>query len=217
MAHLKPGSSGEFNGKIGDVVIYRWGKKIVGRSTPRKTNRKATKLQTGQRAILGFISNILSPLTEAINIGFASKKGTITAMNAAVRYNLKHAVSGIFPDLTVDYAKVQLSKGYLDHVYMPGITKIEDNKVRIEWLNPVNLKLGVEENDTVHLCFYSETTRRTIEFENAALRSDGYTESTLGQRRINGTIHVWMFMVAAKGKAVSNSRYLGMFELDKLK
>lgn len=217
MAHLKPGSAGEFNGKIGDVVIYRWGKKTVGRSTPRKARNKVTKLQRDQRSVFGFTSNLLSPFNEAINIGFASKKGTMTAMNTAVKYNLKHAVSGTYPNLTTDYAKIQLSKGYLDHVHTPSLTKIEDNKVRIEWLNPVNLKLGVEENDIVHLCFYSETTRRTIEFENAAFRSDGYTELTLGQRRINGTIRVWMFMIAANGKTVSNSKYLGTFELDKLK
>lgn len=214
MAHRKPGASGDFNGKIGDIVVYNWLKLKIGRSKPQKTNKKATEPQLNQRASLGLISSILSPLKEVINIGFASKKGTMTPMNTAVKYNLKHAVTGIFPDLTIDYAKILLSKGWLDHVNTPYLTHFDDNKVRINWLNPVNLKLGIEENDTVHVYFYCEITRVLREFK-AALRSDAIVELNLNQLYMYGTIHCWMFLVAANGKTVSNSKYLGAFHQDK--
>lgn len=216
MAHRKPGSSGGFNGKIGDIVVYNWLKLKIGRSTPTKTTKKTSESQSNQRAILGFTSSTLSPLKEAINIGFASKKGTMTAMNKAVQYSLKHAVSGIFPDLTIDYAKILLSRGPLDHVNTPYLTRFGDNKVRVNWLNPLNFKLGVEENDTVHLYFYCEITRVLKEFKTA-LRSDGTIESDLNQYYMHGTIHGWMFLVAANGKSVSNSKYLGAFHQDKIK
>lgn len=216
MAHRKPGSSGDFNGKIGNIVVYTSRKLKLGRAKPRKTKKKATELQSSQRASLGLVSSMLSPLKEAINIGFASKKSTITAMNKAVRYGLKHAVAGAFPDLTIDYAKILLSKGPLDHVNTPYLTQLGDNKVCINWLNPENFKLGVEENDTVHLYFYCEITMVLREFKTV-LRSDGTAELDLNQSYMHGTIHGWMFLVAANGKTVSNSKYLGSFHLDKIR
>lgn len=216
MAHRKPGSSGDFNGKIGNIVVYTSRKLKLGRSTPRKTKKETTELQSNQRSSLGLVSSTLSPLKEAIDIGFASKKGTMTAMNTAVQYGLKHAVSGTFPDLTIDYAKILLSKGPLDHVNTPYLIQLDNNKVRVNWLNPLNFKLGVEENDTVHLYFYCEITMVLREFKTV-LRSDATAELDLNQSYMHGTIHGWMFMVAANGKTVSNSKYLGSFHLDKIR
>lgn len=212
MAHNKPGTAGEFRGKIGQTVIYRWRELIIGRSTPRKTTKKTTVLQSSQRAEFGSVSSFLNKLKEAIAIGFPSNKGNLSAMNSAIKQNIKHIISDNPMDLKIDYARIQLSKGPLDQVYNPYLSiNKENNMILINWQNPANLKLGVEESDTVQLCIYSESANNAVVYKNAAFRIDGNIAIQRNQKEEvpNDTIHGWIFLLSANGKKASVTKYLG--------
>jgi len=218
MAHYRPGAAGEFNGRVGQTVMCRWRHLKIGRSRPGKTARKPNASQLKQRSRLGLISRFLSPFSKVIAVGFYSRRSKMTGMNAAVKSNIHTAVLGTYPEFTIDESQIQLSKGSLDHVYDPYLLKKEDGTISVEWINPSRLKLGVEENDSIHLCFFSSTLRRRqINYlSRIAVRRDARVDVTLNLSVFRGIVHGWMFLVSSDGKRASNSRYLGCVEADKI-
>ncbi|SEA99059.1 DUF6266 family protein [Pedobacter hartonius] len=215
MAHYRPGAAGEFNGRVGQTVMCRWRHLKIGRSRPRKTAKKPNVNQLKQRSRLGLISRFLSPFSKVVAVGFYSRRSKMTGMNTAVKSNIHLAVVGSYPELTIDESQVQLSKGSLDHVYDPYLLKKEDGMISVEWINPSRLKLGVEENDSVHLCFFSSALRRRQMkyLDCIAIRRDGRVDVTPDLSVFRGIVHGWMFLVSSDGKRVSDSKYLGHVEV----
>ncbi|WP_157262405.1 DUF6266 family protein [Pedobacter sp. PACM 27299] len=59
---------------------------------------------------------LLKPMADFINVSFKLEaEGTVkNPHNLATSYNKKHALTGQYPDIKVDYSKVILSKGSLE-------------------------------------------------------------------------------------------------------
>ena len=72
MALYEPGALGEFNGRVGRVIVYRWRHLKIGRAMPgkRKRKKKGTKSQQAQRSRLGLISSYLSLFVRPIRNGY---------------------------------------------------------------------------------------------------------------------------------------------------
>ncbi|MET1055338.1 MAG: DUF6266 family protein [Pedobacter sp.] len=217
MAYHIPGGLGEFRGRVAGVVVYRWRQLKLGRSRPGKSSRKPSKDQKRQRSRLGLISRYLSKFVYVVRDGYNTKRMNITSMNAAVKQNFHTAVTGEYPNLKVEDALVQLSKGTLDHVYRPTVKTKENGDITVEWINPDRQKPGVNDHDTVHLVFYSDALRRRQLFymDDLALRKDDIANVPDTVNYFKGPVHVWMFLLSADGKRPSNSRYLGVFNFIK--
>ena len=213
MSKYTPGALGEFTGTTGDLVTCRWRKLKIGRNRPAKTKNKPTEAIQVQRLKIGLMSHFLKQLKKTVTAGYLSKNGDKTARENAMKYNLKHAISGTFSEPRIDYAKVQLSSGTLDQIYTPSITITEGNMIQVNWLNSPNLKIGSQENDVVFLSFYGEN-ESVITKENAGLRSEGVAVAKLSRTILASTVHTWMFLISADGKRASSSRYLGSISLN---
>jgi hypothetical protein len=215
MARYTNGGLGEFRGSIGDLVIYRWRHLTIGRRRPGKTRRKKSTLpQKIHRSRLGLISRYLSRLVFVVRDGFNTKRMNMTSMNAAVKENFHTAVTGEFPNMTVERSLIKLSKGTLDNVYRPIVVQKENGTVAIEWTQPERQKPGVEDHDKVHVVLYNDLVRlrRLFYLDDLARRADCYVDLTDSVRYMNAPIHIWIFLVSADGKRPSNSRYLGAFD-----
>jgi hypothetical protein len=217
MAYHTPGGLGEFRGRIGNVVVYRWRHLTLGRARPGKSRKKPTGPQKRHRSRLGLISRYLSKFVFVVRNGFNTKRMNITSMNAAVKENFHSAITGEYPNMKIEDSLIKLSTGTLDHVYRPTVVQKENGDVAITWTNPERQKWGVEDHDTVHLVFYSDVLRRRqlMYRDDLALRRDGYVDVTDYVKHMKGPIHVWMFLVSAKGGRPSPSKYLGAFNLKK--
>lgn len=217
MAYYVPGGLGDFNGRIGGIVVYRWRHLKIGRSRPGKISKKPTAPQKRHRSRLGLISRYLSRFVFVVRNGYHTKRMNMTSMNAAVKENFHTAVIGEFPNLKVEDALVKLSKGPLDHVHRPTVVKKENGEIGVQWKNPDRQKWDVEDSDTVHLVFYSDYLRRRQIYylDNLAIRRDGYANGTDIVKWMKGPIHIWMFLVSVDKKRPSDSRYLGAFNFEK--
>src|SRR5690606_38879109 len=101
-----------FSGAVGDMVGCNGPHGFYIRSRPRKPAKAPTQRQLEARARLGLAMSFLKPLKAIIYRGFLaepSARTKITAMNAAASHMLNNAITGEFPDLQIDPAKVRLA------------------------------------------------------------------------------------------------------------
>lgn len=211
MGTVRPGAAGKFKGKVNNAVFASWKGVDTVRNTPGKIYKRPSIKQLEQRLKFGMSSNFSSKLNDAIKIGFPLNKRNQTNMNIATKHNAKKAVIGTYPDLSIDYAQIQISKGDLAQVVNPRMAVVEGTQnIKVTWENPINLKLGVEEHDTLQFCLYSEIKddgHVAKIYNDTALRSDCEVIITMNSLIIN--IHAWMFLISADKKRASITRYLG--------
>ncbi|SEA51895.1 DUF6266 family protein [Pedobacter hartonius] len=217
MAIVKPGIVGNFNGKIGEVVLSRWKDVNVGKSTPRKSTKLASLNQLDQRLRFGLVTKFFRGLSKVISIGFQNESTNQTKMNAAVKYHLDNAVTGMYPDYALDYTKVIFSDPNPISNISTGITTTvvsqADATFKVSWLNIDRAYGNTLPTDLAHFVFYSITRKKYILYSGAARRSD-LTYSVEFPRIFTGdTIQGYLFFVSEDGKSVSYTDNLGQNKL----
>jgi len=210
MATYKPGTAGEFNGKIGNLVISKWKKIRIGRATPRKTHKKITLKALTQRTKFKANSVLLRSFLDVIQVGFPADKSNVYGWSKAVKCNAQYVVESKNNEYTVALNKMKLSMGMLDQVIAPEMS-YADNELYIDWLNPDHLNLGAEEDDRIQLCIYRpHLERKKVEFKkNIAWRKATFFKYQLKGLNYREPVYIWIFLVSANGKKVSDSQYVG--------
>lgn len=209
MGTFLKGILGGFSGKVGNVV----GACIRGidymRSLPRKSTKPPTEAQLKQRTTFGLVVAFLRPITSLINVGYQSYKGKETPMNAATSYHVEKAVTGTFPNLSIDYPKVLISKGTLLRVANPElVTTAGTSEIEFNWSN--NAQVGsTNGTDKATLMVYSDVLDEYVVLTGAAPRSAETYALAMPLHLLGQEVHCWMSFVRADGKQVSDSRYMG--------
>jgi len=210
---IKKSALGTIKGKVGRVVVNKWRKIDVVKSAPGKRTKERITPLPDQNLRLPLVSHFLSIFKSDIRIGFYKKDGRIPPFQAAVQYNLQHAVAGESPDFKIDYSKVVLSKGNLEMVWSEAIFLDENKKLHISWEIPSTSKLKLVGMDTARIIIYDHTLEKDLT-ASKTVRQDLYTVRDL--KFFSGhTLYVWLFFTSTDPAAVSNSQYLGTITIPK--
>lgn len=218
MAIVKPGKSGTFNGKIGDVVITRWRDKIVSRDVPTPSTKPKTVPQLTQQSKVRLVGKFLSSISSVIAVGFQSNAKGITEMNAAMSQHLQTAITGAYPNFTLDYTKVVISspkaKTQIDDGYGAKAVAVADAKVTVSWTvqDPTAFPLTTPD-DLGYLVFYDTNTGRFVIYAGKGTRSALTVTAQISRSLVGHKFHGFMFFTSADQKYVSESEYLGPFTL----
>jgi hypothetical protein len=215
------GILGAFNGLVGTVVGTNWRGLEVMKSRPNKSTHPASQEQLDQRSIFALMSSFLALFRYSIKLGFKASKGGKTPMNNAVAFNLENAVGGSSPDCYIDYPLIKMSKGNLLPAYAPAITPLPQRTVNINWtthpdaFDPYDDEEREERAmDKLTALIYNPATKLRLRTSHIT-RAMGTLTIKIPAAFGNTPNHVWIFFVAAKGKAVSSSQYLGTFLAEK--
>jgi len=164
---------GPFSGfvnKVGNLVGSTWRTLDVIKARPKISNKPKTQAQLDQQARFALATSILAPLADLIEVGFKGSSGVLTPMNAAVAENLKVAITGISPNFSFDYQKLQFSKGNLKNGRSMGISTVAGYKMRFDWQS--DSKDSRERgSDLVSLLMYCPALDSWATLPNAAPRS----------------------------------------------
>ncbi|SHG14987.1 DUF6266 family protein [Pedobacter caeni] len=207
MATSKPGPYGHPNGKIGNIVFYVLNGQNVSRTigAPGKPSRK----QLGNQQSMSVTMKLIKPMKDFINIGFGLEAaGTVkNAFNLATSYNKKQALEGEYPNISVNYSKVVLSKGTLPAAKDIRMEK-KDTGVLVSW-DPYYLDRELRHDDCVMILLYYPLRRKVRSFLNAARREEGKYLIELEEEWLNEPIEAYISFKTADGKEVSDSLYVG--------
>lgn len=112
MGRTKNGVNGTVSGKVGAVVFYERNGKSCVRAAPHfKKTKKPSLNQLQARKRFNMVHQYLSRMLPVIRLGFKINERNIPAYNAAMSYNLKHAILEENNQFKLDYAKFSISRG----------------------------------------------------------------------------------------------------------
>lgn len=209
MGSLNNGLFGGFNGRIGNLVGYSLNGKHVVR-TIGKSNKPPTlpKLVNYQR--MQAVNSFLSPLQYILKIGFRNQVANTNrnAYNEALAYHKKHALTGEYPNISLDYPKALLSIGTLIPANNPSILKTGDG-IQFNWDTAEDTLANPHDRVTVLVLFPKSQTLKYI--FSGAKREEG--EQFLPYPPNLGKEHMeaYILFTSPDGQEISNSVHAGSF------
>lgn len=197
--------------------VTKWKDKYVGKSTPKPSTKKAMDLQLTQQAKFKIAGRFMRMFRSEVNFSFQKPPKNMTAMNYAMCYNLHHAIDGVYPDFTLNYSNVKLSKPAdysteIDNGFNVAVT-VEGNKMKVTW----------EEDDLIDNDATAPTDRAYCFIyhpeKNISTVAPLFPQRSELALKVNlpssfaGKVLVWLFFVSDDLKFVSETEHLGEFTI----
>ena len=208
MARLSSGILGPIHGKLGSVVGAKWKQTAYVRSMPvEKDGKKATAKQIACREKFKFVHEWLVPFYPYVTVGFRNYAKDKTEINSAFSRNYREATMGVYPDLSIDYTKVILSKGHLPRLYAVQLQLAEPDLLRLTWQQNRNDDSSYD--DQVVLLVYCRELKMVDGFIGGRSRADLKCDFRLNPKLIGRSLDVYVSVTSLNGKKVADSEYLG--------
>ena len=201
---------GNVDGKIGNVTGAQWKGKAVVRSRPgpRKKGSFSAKQQE-QNAKFALMMGFLQQLNPLLNQTFDKNAKGMSGFNKAFAYNIVQAITGTFPDFTIDYSKVQLSRGSQAGAASATCTSPSAGQLVFSWSNTGGVTPQAE--DLAYVAAYNQDINHWVYLQGVAQRKTGTI--TMDLPGLSGkAFHAWLGFTSSSGLA-SNSYYLGLVTL----
>ena len=214
MGTIRQGILGGFRRKTGTVIGSSWRTLDVMRALPRINHKKATPEQLEQRTKFRLVTSFVSNFDDLIELGFAENGEVATAMNRAVAYHLKNAITGVSPDFSIDLQKVKFSEGTLRLPHEVAIELEAGQKVNIAWTNMGTKRKKKQDDDKLVLMAYNPEQDDFFTVETTVHRSEMLYVLQLPPNYAGQNVHLYAaFRSALKKQLWSNTTYLGSFEI----
>lgn len=206
MGTFKQGILGHFSGKVGPVIGSNWRGKSVMRGLPKGRKGKPNPTQLQQQAKFSLMIKFLQPLSALVRETYDSSPAEMSGMNKAFSDNVRNAITGVYPDLAIDYSKVILSKGALHNVDTASAASTVAGKLQFTWID--NSGGDALPTDTAFVAAYSAAQNRWIFAQNIAKRNAG--TYSLDVTAFSGkAVQTYIGFLSADGQSVSNSLFTG--------
>ena len=207
MAKFINGAIGTFSGKVGSIIGSNWRDIHYMRGLPKKRTKPFSEAQLAQQQRFSLMGKFLLPLKGLFEIGFArAYAGASTLFNQAMAANLP-AVTGDYPDFTIDYSKLTFSNGGLLAPRGASLATGE-HEVTVSW-NPSTTFVSGKDDDDVYVLLYDSELQLFYTTDEVVQRSVGQAVIAVDDDTAGHTAEVWLFCVSRDGQAISNTVYGG--------
>lgn len=200
---------GPIHGKLGSVVGAVWKQTAYLRTMPaeKKTGFFATPAQIACREKFKFVQQWLVPFYPYVTVGFRNYAKDKTEINAAFSKIYRHATVGVYPDLSIDYEKVMLTKGNLPSLYDVQVHLVQSDLLELNWKQNHNDDSCTD--DQVMLVVYNRELKIVDGFVGGCNRANLQCSLSLNPKLIGKPLDVYVSVISLNGKRVANSEYLG--------
>ncbi len=207
MATIINGLMGGISGRIGNVVGVARNGSFYLRSRPARVKNPRTKEQTAQRSRFSVTMAFLKTCAPLLRVGFRSEAlGMKSAFNAAMSYNMQHAVEDGQWGLEIDFPNVLVSKGTLPTSPMV-YAAIVNGELCVRWDDSPEKKAG--SNDEVVMLAYNPARQRAIYDLHAGKRKHNESSLLLPSQWQDDAVETYISFMSADASRVSDSLYVG--------
>lgn len=208
MGKISQGVLGGFSGKVGNVVGGSWKGIDYMRIMPANVANPRSPGQVDQRSKFTTVLQFLQPMTDFLKVGFKLYAKNMTQFNNAMSYNLLNAITGVYPNFTIDYRNALLSRGNLTGPRDANVVSTNPGAVDFDWVD--NSGSGnAQATDKAMLVVYNSTKREAVYTTAGEDRSRTAQSLSIPLEYRGDTVYVFMAFISEDGRNVSNSIYLG--------
>lgn len=206
MAICAAGVHGHPSGKIGKLVFYTLNGQPVCRLIGRAG--KPSLNQMANRQGMSVTMDLLRPMADFIKVSFKleAEGTTKNPHNLATSYNKKQALTGVYPNILVDYTKVILSKGSLEMAKDLKVSKVEGG-INLSW--DAGFADNGAEDDILMVMVSHPAEKKASMLLNAAKRENGGCFIPLSESKMDSQMEVYICFKSANGTLISDSAYVG--------
>ncbi len=211
MGKLKKGILGGFVGTVGPVVGTQWKGIDVIKSRPPRKRPKSSEAQLKQQAKMSLMTPFLKSLTGLLNSTYHNGLVQMTTLNKSLSYNMRNAISGEYPNLRVNYARVLLGIGDLLNVDDAIIHSDSEGKVTFSWIDNSN-EGSARTSDRSFAAIYCEELGEWEWGISGPQRNAG--SYTLDVPAFSGkAVYTYIGFLSADAKFVTTSLYTGSINI----
>lgn len=201
------------SGTIGGRVYYHRNGISYCRSKPVSRKNPQTPGQLAQRAKFNVILQFVKPCKEFVRIGFQTKAKNMSEFNYATSFIYKNALTGEYPDVSIDYSKVLLSMGNLDGPFEPMIALTSVYEIEFSWrIAPAQYNYFL--NDRVMVLIYNPAKQEAITITQGNIRDKLHQRVKLPASFAGDEVICYMAFQDNNGKRVSDSQYIGSLKIE---
>jgi len=207
MGTINKGILGGFSGKVGTVVGGSWKGIDYMRSKGNNRNLNPTEKQLAQQLKFALIMRFVQPMAALLNTSFRNFAIKMTGINNAFSYNLKNAVTGVYPSFEINYSLALVGRGDLPNVLAPAVTSGAGSLLTFSWTD--NSGVGkARDTDQAILVAYCPAQRQAIYTTAGGLRSDLTGELNL--LPFSGlAVETFIGFISESGLSVATSIFTG--------
>jgi len=206
MGTITKGILGGFSGTVGTVIGGNWKGIDYMRSQSSRRRGTSTQKQLEQRLKFGLISKFQQPLNGLLNESFSSYAVKMTGANSALSYNIRNAVSGIYPSYEINYSLALVSRGDMPNAVSPGTGAVAGGTINFEWTNNAGTGKAAADDVAVMVvycpskqnCVYLESGERAD--QAASINVSGFAGEV---------VETWLFFFSADGRETATSIFTG--------
>ena len=203
MGRISQGILGGFSGRVGTVVGSNWKTVHYMRALAVSVNNPRTDKQQHQRTKFSMTVAFLKAINPYIRIGYKDYTHRQTSFNAAMSYIIRNAVKGSGLDLSIDYARVLVSRGSLMPVFNAAST-VQNNKVTFTWTD--NSGMGdARETDVAMPLVYNKDKGEAVYLTSAGTRASATVDLTLPTNWAGDALAIYLGFSDQNGERVANS------------
>ena len=210
MGVINQGILGGVSGKVGNVVGGSWKGIDYLRIMPASIANPKTAAQLDQRSKFVTVLNFLQPLKDVLRVGFKSYAIRMSQFNSAMSYNLKNAITGVYPDYTIDYSQALLSRGALAPALNGLASSMVAGIVSFEW-DDNSGDGNAATDDKALLVVYNPVKNEAVVILDGANRMNGSQEIAVPTNYSGDQVEAFIGFVSADGLTVANSKHVGSF------
>jgi len=175
---------------------------------PKDRKSRSIK-QMEQCAKFRLTTQLIKPMYEFLPVTYRNVSGRSTPRNKAFSYNIRNAIKGQFPKLSIDHEAVKVSKGTL-YNSSTSTAYISDLKIHFCWSNlQIN---NAKDDDVAVMIAYCPARQKCIYNTTGPKRSEEYAILDVSPFK-NHVVHTYLSFVSANGNKVADSKYMGRFTI----
>ena len=207
MGKISQGVLGGFSGKVGNIVGGTWKGIDYMRIKPANVSNPRTEGQVDQRSKFSTTLKFLQSMTDFLRVGFKMYANKMTQFNAAMSYNLNNAITGSYPNFTIDYPNALVSRGGLTGALNPGVSS-SGGLVAFTWDDNSGTGSALP-TDKALLVVFNPTKGESVYDTAGAVRPTTSQNLAMPNDYIGDDVEVFIGFISEDGKEVSNSTYIG--------
>ncbi len=202
MARFTSSTFGKISGKHGTAVAAVRKDGLCILKEYRVASNPNTAGQKSQRGKFGFVMKEINCLRSVFTRNFGGQYG----INKVVSMAMKVALTGNYPDFSLDFSKLPLSAGSLNNTLEVFVKRVDLQTLQFTW-NPDSLING-SPNDKVCFVLLNSRTKFVLERYDRALRSDAKVQLQIPEGWNDSDIQAWIYFSSFDGKSNSPSQHI---------